>query len=282
MKDHAVLITGASTGIGACCALYLDKLGFRVFAGVRTDSDAANLERESSNNLRTVRLDVTKPETLQATARLIENQLAQGALALHLVNNAGLVVPGPLEYLPLEALRQQFEVNVFGQIAVTQALLPLIRKYSGRVVMMSSIAGRNALPFVGAYSASKFALESLSDSLRLELSTAGIGVSIIEPGSIRTPIWEKARHKADTLAEKLPGEAHERYGKIYEAVMASARRSEARGIAPEAVAKAVHHALSAAKPKTRYVVGRDAEFRMWLRWLPDTVVDWLIRKKLKM
>lgn len=181
----AVLVTGSSTGIGRATAARLDRAGFSVFAGVRNRGDAEALEAEASDRLEPVILDVTDEATILATRERID-QVTGGRLH-GLVNNAGVVVGGPVETMDLDALRRQLEVNLVGQVAVTQQMLPLLREAGGRVVLMSSVGGRMSLPYLSAYHASKFALEAIGDALRMEAKPFGVGVSLVEPGSIRTP-----------------------------------------------------------------------------------------------
>jgi NAD(P)-dependent dehydrogenase (short-subunit alcohol dehydrogenase family) len=274
----AVLVTGSSTGIGEACALHLDGLGFRVFAGVRRDADGEALRKKSSERLKPIHLDVTDVSSITA----VRDTLAREQIELSgLVNNAGIVVAGPLEILPLEEFRRQFEVNVIGQLAVTQAFLPLLRKARGRIVLMGSISGRFATPFIGAYAISKFALEAMADALRVELMPWGIEVSIIEPGSISTPIWEKSRQRSGEIARGIPAESHELYHRQYEAMRKAAKETAESGIPAREVAKTVQHALTAAKPKTRYLVGRDAKRRARLvKFIPDRMLDRMIVKHL--
>ena len=222
----AVLVTGASTGIGAACALGLDRLGMRVFAGVRRATDGAALQRQASPLLTAVAIDVTDVNSIAGAARTITAVMGDAGLA-GLVNNAGIVVPGPLEFLPLADLRRQLEINVVGQIAVTQAMLPLLRAARGRIVNMGSIGGRMATPFVGAYAASKFALEALTDALRVEVRPWRIGVSIIEPGAIATPIWQKSAREGERLREAMPAEAMRLYGQALEALRKGVARAGA-------------------------------------------------------
>ena len=272
-----VVITGASTGIGEACALRLDALGFRVFAGVRKQEDGERLRRAASDRLVPVHLDVADDESVKAAAESVAARL--GDAPLHgLVNNAGIAIAGPLEFMPLDALRRQLAVNVIGQVAVTQAFLPLLRRGPGRIVNMGSVSGRFASPFVGPYSASKFALEALTDALRLELRPWGIRVSIIEPGVIATPIWKKGIATADELVAQMPDEVHTFYGRAIEAI----RRNVGNigGVPPARVAKVVVHALTARNPKPRYVVGRDARFRIGLSYLPTRMRDWVVTKAL--
>ena len=280
--ERAILVTGASTGIGAACALGLDRLGMRVFAGVRRAADGAALQREASPRLTAVAIDVTDAGSIAGAARTITAVMGDAGLA-GLVNNAGIAVPGPLEFLPLADLRRQLEINVVGQIAVTQAMLPLLRAARGRIVNMGSIGGRMATPFVGAYAASKFALEALTDALRVELRPWRIGVSIIEPGAIATPIWQKSAREGERLRAAMPPEATRLYGQALEALRRGAARSERDAIPPDAVVAAVVHALTAPRPRTRYVIGRRAKVQAAIaRWVPDRARDRLLTRVLRL
>ena len=280
--ERAILVTGASTGIGAACALGLDRLGMRVFAGVRRAADGAALQREASPRLTAVAIDVTDTGSIAGAARTITAVMGDAGLA-GLVNNAGIAVPGPLEFLPLADLRRQLEINVVGQIAVTQAMLPLLRAARGRIVNMGSIGGRMATPFVGAYAASKFALEALTDALRVELRPWRIGVSIIEPGAIATPIWQKSAREGERLRAAMPPEATRLYGQALEALRRGAARSERDAIPPDAVVAAVVHALTAPRPRTRYVIGRRAKVQAAIaRWVPDRARDRLLTRVLRL
>jgi NAD(P)-dependent dehydrogenase (short-subunit alcohol dehydrogenase family) len=275
-----VVVTGASTGIGRACALRLDRLGFQVFAGIRRDADAKALKKKAKGGLTTLLIDVTEEASISAAAEAVDNAVGEDGLS-GLVNNAGVVVPGPLEFLPLADLRSQMEVNVIGQVAVTQAFLPLLRKGQGRIVNIGSIGGRMATPFLGAYSASKFAMEALTDSLRMELKPWDISVSIIEPGSIDTRMWEKGQNAADVLLEKLPQKGHELYDPAVAAMRQAAEKTARDAIPPSAVAKAVVHALTADKPRTRYVVGTDARIQAVVaRVVPDRMKDWLVAREM--
>ncbi len=281
-RHKAILITGASTGIGQACALHLDRLGFTVYAGVRTEKDADSLDKQGSERLIPVFLDITDPGSIQVAGQDLSDDLKEHGL-YGLVNNAGIVVAGPLEYLPLPELRKQFEINVFGQMAVTQKFLPLLRQGQAsfgdaRIVNMSSISGRSALPYAGAYSASKHALEALSDSLRLELAPWGIKVSIIEPGAVITPLWDKSETKAKAIFKKISAKGNQLYGPIMERVQHHANESQKKGMTPEEVTKATTHALTAKSPKIRYLVGQDAQLRTWINRLPDALKDKIIRQ----
>ncbi|HEY6085041.1 MAG TPA: SDR family NAD(P)-dependent oxidoreductase, partial [Nitrospira sp.] len=200
-----------------------------------------------------------------------------------LVNNAGIAIGSPLEVIPIPALRKQFEVNVIGQIAVTQAFVPLLRLAKGRIVNMGSIAGRSTIPMMGPYSASKHALRALTDALRLELQPWGIQVSLIEPGAIATPIWDKSLHAAMELEDAASPEAKELYGEAARRVRETVDQAGQRAIPPEAVVQAVWHALTARRPKTRYLIGTDAKLRaIMITWLPDRLQDWILKKVLKL
>lgn len=274
--QRVVVITGASTGIGAACALLLDKLGFSVFAGVRKDIDGQALRQKASPRLIPIFLDVTDPESIISAVETVKNAVGDRGI-WGLVNNAGIVIPGPLELLPIADFRHQIEVNVTGQLAVTQGFLGLLRQGRGRIVNMGSISGRSAVPFMGAYNASKFALEGLTDAMRMELRPWGISVSIIEPGAIATPIWEKSLSQADTDQENLSQSALNLYGQAMQAVRKSVGIIASKGIPADIVAQSVLHALTAKHPKTRYLVGQDAKIGVFLkRLLPDKVYDRLI------
>jgi NAD(P)-dependent dehydrogenase (short-subunit alcohol dehydrogenase family) len=276
----AVVITGASTGIGEACALQLDKLGYRVFAGIRKAADGESLRRRASARLVPVRLDISDETEIAHAARTVTEALGGAGLA-GLVNNAGIVVSGMLEFLPLDALRRQLEVNVIGQIAVTQAFLPSLRKARGRIVNIGSLSGLISSPFTGAYCASKFALEALTDALRQELRPWKIHVSIVEPGFIHTPILTKSLSAADALRAQLPTEALQLYGNSMRVVRDSIERESAKAAPTEVVAKAVVHALTARRPRTRYVVGAHSGLAIRLgRALPDRWRDAMIARHL--
>lgn len=278
----SVVITGASTGIGAACALHLDQLGWRVFAGVRMQADAETLKAKASARLTPIALDVTDTVSIATAAGAVAGAVGQAGLA-GLVNNAGIAVPGPIEFLPLPDLRRQLEINVVGPVAVTQAFLPLIRAGHGRIVNMGSISGRMATPFTGAYGASKFALEALTDALRLELAPWGISVSVIEPGAIATPMWEKSAKAAQAMLEAAPPEALALYADAIQAVRQTAAHSAKSAVDPIEVARAVLHALAAAKPRTRYVVGGRAKIQAAVAQLvPDRVRDRLVAKAMRL
>lgn len=272
----AVVITGASSGIGAACARHLDQLGFTVWAGVRRKTDGDALARAASPRLRVVMLDVTDPMSIAEAGRAIAEGTSGSGLAA-LVNNAGISVAGPLELLPLAEVRTQFEVNVIGALAVTQVLLPSLRLARGRIVNISSIAGLAATPFLGAYCGSKFALEAMSDALRMELAPWGIAVSLVEPGAIQSQIWQRATMSATRVLGEVAPEALALYAEPLGRMQKVIAGAAARAIPADAVAHTVARALTASRPRTRYLVGTDARFRALLkRILPDRAQDRLL------
>lgn len=281
-ESGTVVVTGASTGIGWATALYLDAKGYTVFAGVRRETDAQRCTEEGSERLTPITLDVTKPELIKAAEQKVRDAVGEAGLA-GLVNNAGVGFGGPVEYIPLDHYRQSFEVNFFGQIAVTQAFLPLLRRAPGTIVNITSIGGRIANPFMSPYNATKFALESLSDSLRNELRPWGIDVVAVEPGSIDTPIWSKAGETATEIQSEMPDEARRLYGAQIESFGEALEETADRGIPPERVAKAIHKAISEDKPKARYLVGTDAKVAARLNsLLSDRAFDRLVARRMKL
>jgi len=270
-EQKAIVVTGASSGIGAAAALALAQMGNVVFAGVRTDADAERISRDHPN-LRTVRLDVTRSDTIIAAAQTVR---ATGMRLTGLVNNAGIVVAGPLEHVSEAELRMQFDVNVLGQIAVTQAFLPLLREAHGRIVFVGSISGRITMPYIAAYSASKFALRALVDGLRFELEPDGIKVTLIEPGSVKTPIWRKGREGYEGRWDTLPA----RYRRAMQAVLEQSEREERTGISTDRVTHAIVEALFALKPRAHYFVGASARLGgSIVPLLPARLRDTIFRK----
>ena len=277
-----VLITGASTGIGAACAVACAKRGMTVFAGVRSLDGTNGLKITGGTDIIPLLLDVTDGESIKRAAAAVGSRVG-GAGLFGLINNAGIAIGGPLELIPLDHLRRQLEVNVTGQIAVTQAVLPLLRVARGRIVNMGSIAGRGTIPMMGPYSASKHALEALTDALRLELYPWGIEVSIIEPGAIATPIWDKSLKRSLEVEAEMPADRKHLYQVAAERIRESVGQAAARAIPTDAVVEAVLHALTASRPKTRYLVGGDAKLRAFMqKWLPDRLQDWILKKVLKL
>jgi NAD(P)-dependent dehydrogenase (short-subunit alcohol dehydrogenase family) len=276
----AAVVTGASSGIGRATALHLDSLGFRVFAGVRKDADAESLRAEGSERLEPLMVDVTDESSIETAAREISERVADAGLA-GLVNNAGIGLGGPVELLALDDVRRQLEVNLVGQVGVTQALIPMVRKAKGRIVFMSSVGGRLAIPYMSPYHMSKWGVEALADALRIELRPWGIEVVLIEPGSIATAMWDKAQDEAAGVIERMDAEGRALYGENVAALQASAQEEAARGIAPQRVAEVVGRALTARRPRTRYLVGRDAKINARVRRLvPDRVFDRLLSRQI--
>jgi NAD(P)-dependent dehydrogenase (short-subunit alcohol dehydrogenase family) len=261
-----VIITGASSGIGMECALYLDRRGYRVFAGVRKASDAEVLTKAASPRLSPVIVDVTDAKSVSDASRQVAEAL--GAVPLvGLVNNAGIGLGGPVEFLAPAELRRQMEVNLVGPLAVIQAFMPMLRRSRGRIVNISSIGGKVATPFLSAYCASKFALEALSDCLRAELKPWGIEVSIVEPGAVKTRIFEKARGTVDDVLRALPPDGVRYYGPEIDVMRNLIAMQERSAVPAERVAKVVEHALTARRPHARYLVGFDAKLLASLHWM---------------
>jgi NAD(P)-dependent dehydrogenase (short-subunit alcohol dehydrogenase family) len=275
VPSGTVLVTGASSGIGEAAALHLRELGFDAVAAVRKDEDARRL---AARGLRTLKIDVTDVDSIAAA----RDELGDGPLA-GLVNNAGIAVAAPLEFLPLDQLRHQLEVNLIGQLAVTQRFLPALRAARGRIVNVSSIGGRVALPLVGAYHASKFALEAISDTLRRELLSQGVDVIVIEPGGVKTPIWRKGDELAAELTADLSPEGRRLYGNLIAGIRKQTTKiATETGIEPRVVAEAIGHALTAKRPRARYLVGRDAKVRApAAAVLPDRLMDRIVARTLR-
>lgn len=255
----------------------LDANGWRVFAGVRRDEDAESLRAAGSERLAPVMLDVTDAGAIASTVDLLAGELGDAGLD-GLVNNAGVAIPSPLETMPIEDFRRQVEVNLTGQVAVTQAMLPLIRTAGGRIVFISSIGGRIAFPLTGAYHAAKWGVEAVGDVFRQELRPWGISVSIVEPGSIDTPIWDRGEREADEMGERVPAR-EELYGKAIASYRKVVRTLAERGIPPDKVAEVVERALSARRPRTRYLVGLDAKMQARLKIvIPTRLFDRIVAR----
>jgi NAD(P)-dependent dehydrogenase (short-subunit alcohol dehydrogenase family) len=273
---RSVLVTGASTGIGRATALRLNAAGWQVFAGVRKQEDATALREAGRERLTPLILDITDAGQVAAAAARVEAESKRGLDGL--VNNAGVAIPGPLETLAIEDFRRQVEVNMTAHVAVTQALLPALRAARGRVVFISSIGGRVAFPLTGAYHAAKFGIEAVGDVFRQELRPWGISVSIVEPGSIDTPIWERGERTAEEIGTP---EREALYGKVVEGYRKVVRDTAERGIAPEKVAKAIEHALSAGRPRPRYLVGLEAKVTARARLLlPTRIFDRIVARQM--
>ena len=280
-KLGAVVVTGASTGIGKAIALRLDQRGFKVFATVRKENDAKELASQASGELTPIFMDVTDQSSIDAAKILVNEAVGEMGLA-GLVNNAGVAFTSPLEFVPINELRWLFDVNFFGLLSVTQAFLPLIRQKRGRIVNISSIAAIFVAPFHGPYSASKVALNGLSDAIRLELKPHGVQVSVIICGSINTPIWEKGSQISKRIVNSYPPQASELYGKQASNLGNYFLRLGRTGIRPEAAAKAVEHALTARRAKQTYYVGPDAYFYIISSKLVyGRLRDWMIMQNIR-
>ncbi|MDX2084142.1 MAG: SDR family NAD(P)-dependent oxidoreductase [Candidatus Melainabacteria bacterium] len=301
MLPKLAVISGASSGIGYAAALYLAQAGWQVMAGVRTPQDADKLRHDSVTQgftgLMPVMLEITDASSIEGVRRQAQDWLSRQqppspngqqaepeqavsspAYVLAVINNAGYSLAGPLEHLPIEAIRHQLEVNVLGSIALTQALLPLLKgAQRGRLVMMSSISGRISLPYIGPYAASKHALEAIADAWRVELDPWGVCVSVIQPGAVQTPIWQRAQTQAQQLSAQFPAEAWHDYGADLQRFNRLAQRCEQTGMPVSAVVQAIHHAVSHPRPKARYLLGADAKRNRWLNHLPAAWRDGLIR-----
>jgi NAD(P)-dependent dehydrogenase (short-subunit alcohol dehydrogenase family) len=266
-----VVVTGASTGIGEATARKLGELGFDVYAGVRKEADAERVGQMAG--VTPLMLDITDADSIAAAAATA----GEGPLA-GLVNNAGAAITAPLEFIPIDQLRRQVEVNFIGHVAVTQAFLPALRRGSGRIVNISSIGGKLALPLAGPYAASKFAIEGMSDSLRREVAQHGVDVIVIEPGGVKTPIWDKGLAEANEMRASFGPEAERLYGKLFDKIQAEALKvANETGLEPGAAADVIAEAMTARRPRARYLIGRDAKVRARMAAvLPDRVFDRLL------
>ncbi len=276
-KPRTILITGASTGIGAACALELDRLGHTVYAGVRKAEDGQRLRDQATSRLQPMLLDVTDPAAIRSAAESIAAAVGPRGLQ-GLVNNAGIIVPGPLELLPAEDFRRQFEVNVLGTQAVTQAMLPLVRSGQGRIVIVGSIAGRVTPPFMGAYAATKHALEAVADALRMELRMWQIPVSLVQPDNVATSIWGKFQDSAEALMGRMPGEVGRKYAAELIRAREAGEKMGAKGMPVAKVVAAIRHALLAPQPKSRYPLGLRTRLAIWAAGrLSDRLMDYFMR-----
>lgn len=268
-----MFITGANSGIGKATAERLARAGFTVIPGVRNPDSLTEPVKDP------VTIDLADADSVGPACEQVLDRA--GGRLVGLVNNAGISLSGPFETLPLAEWRRQFEVNVFGQLAVTQALLPALLSSRGRIVNIGSIGGRYASPFLGPYNASKFAVRAWSDSLRVELAPHGVHVALVEPGSIDTPLWGKGFSHADAEVERLTDEQRARYERQIGGARKVAEFAAAHGIPPDKVAKVVEHALSSARPKGRYLVGADAHMQAGVAVLPTRAMDRVTRLLLR-
>jgi NAD(P)-dependent dehydrogenase (short-subunit alcohol dehydrogenase family) len=270
-----VIVTGASAGIGAATALHLRELGFSVLAGVRREQDAKRLRE---GGLTPIRLDVNDPDQIAAARAEVGDRPLAG-----LVNNAGVIYLGPLEFVRIEDLRLQLEVNVIGQVAVTQAFIDGLRAGHGRIVNLGSSAGRLATAMNGPYAASKFALNAITDALRQELLLQGVGVILVEPGAVNTRLVNSTTQRVNQLQRDGPPELMQRYGAMLATALDSMIRiNQWTGLDASTVATVIGKALTARRPRTRYLVGQDAYLQAaTAKLLPDRLVDRLFLNLIK-
>ncbi|WNG16871.1 SDR family oxidoreductase [Cystobacter fuscus] len=273
-----VIVTGASSGIGAATARELARRGFHVLAGVRRDRDADALR---GPGIEPLILDITHPEHIRALAARVQGD-PQGRAVRALVNNAGVPVNVPVEVFPIDEWRRLFEVNLFGHVAVTQALLPALVRGKGRVINISSVGGRVAMATYGPYAGTKFALEAVSDALRREIAPSGVQVVVVEPGAVRTEMLGRAATTAQQLASTLTPEQGQRYGGLVQAIAAQTASATEWGVPAETAAQVIARAVTARKPRTRYTVGRDAALVTFMaRILPDRMLDCVVAATLR-
>ncbi|WP_433619195.1 SDR family NAD(P)-dependent oxidoreductase [Paenibacillus cellulositrophicus] len=277
--QELVVVTGTSSGIGRATAEQLAAEGFHVLAGVRRQEDADKIKRK---NIEPVIVDVTNINTLKALAERVE-QDPLGRPLRAVVNNAGIAVNAPLEMVPLDEFRRQIEVSVIGQVAVIQALTPALLNSGGRVVNIGSLGGKVSMPGFGIYSAAKYAMEAINDSLRREMSSFGLKVIMITPGGVSTGLSEQGITTAERLAKLMTPDQHRRHDRLFDAVKAQAETWATDGIRPEKVAAVVSRAIHVRKPRTRYTVGRDSALLTRLvRILPDKLLDRMLRSQMKL
>jgi len=278
----AVVVTGASTGIGRATALLLDREGYRVFAGIRKEADARELAKDGSDRLTPITLDVTDAEQIDSARQQVTDAVGDEGL-VGLVNNAGVGGGGPIEFMPLDELRRTLEINLIGQVAVTQAFIPLMRKAKGTIVFIASIGGRVASPFMSPYNTSKFGIEALGESLRHELRPWEIDVVVVEPGSIDTEIWAKGNEQIRERLEELQEDARRLYGRQLARFAEGINETASRGIPPEKVAEVIHKSIASDNPRHRYLVGTDAKIGARLKGtLPDRTFSKLAARQMKM
>jgi NAD(P)-dependent dehydrogenase (short-subunit alcohol dehydrogenase family) len=275
--NKAIVITGTSTGIGKACALYLDKMGYIVYAGVRKQADGDSLKNEASERLTPVILDVTNAESISAAAGVIEKET--GGNVFGLINNAGIGRGGALEVTPVAEIHKLMEVNVIGFMAMTQAFIPMLRKAKGRIINIGSTSSLLAFPGASAYSASKFAVRAITDSLRLELKPFGMSVILVAPGAVESAIWEKGKAYKEELRKTVKPEIAELYASLRK--FGDRLNAEVKKIPADEVAKAVAHAFTSKKPKRYYIVGNDAKGAAKAAKLPKGLMDWIILKRIQ-
>ncbi len=279
----SVVIIGASSGIGQACAVYLDRLGFQVFASVLTEAEAKTLQEKTSSRLTPLILDITNEQLITAAVETVTNAVGERGI-IGLINNAGIASIGPLEISPLEDIRKQLEVNVIGLIAVTQRFIPLLRQSRGRLLNIGSICGFMPSPFYGVYPASKYALESISDLFRFELRPWGIDVSLIQLGPVESPLFEKIGKQVEDLETNLAPEKRNLYSDFFDMMHRWRDNNFQDGLpklSTEAAARKIVYALTTSQPKSRYFVAKTS-VKIWsiIRFLPDKILDAILREQM--
>jgi NAD(P)-dependent dehydrogenase (short-subunit alcohol dehydrogenase family) len=278
VQRDAVLVTGASTGIGAATAVRLARGGMLVFANVRRAEDGQRLQHEAGANVRPLVFDVTDPEGIERARRTVAAE--PGIVLRAVINNAGIGLAGPLELMPLEDIRKTMEVNYIAPLAIAKAFLPLLRESRGRLINVTSAAGKFASPFGGAYAASKFALEAASDALRVELASFGIPVIVVEPGSVKTPFWDRGVAAGEAMMGQVPSASLALYQSNIDSFRAFLLANLKNGAEPDRIATVIQRALVARNPRARYIAGDDVRIQMLLARLPEALRDALVRRAL--
>jgi short-subunit dehydrogenase len=277
MKNKSVLITGSSTGIGRACALYLDKKGYKVYAGIRKESDAESLKSESSDLLTPIILEVTDIKSIENSYKLINDDSTHELFGI--VNNAGIGISGVLEAISVNDIRNLMEVNVIGLMAVTKTFIPLLKSTKGRIINIGSTSSFFSSPGASAYSASKFAVRAISDSLRLELKHLDITVSLVAPGAVESEIWKKSKSYKEKVRQSVSPDILKDYSTIIN--FGNKLLETVKPIPAIEVAKTVADALESSKPKRYYYVGSDCKAAVKFAKLPHSLMDSLILKKIQ-
>ena len=275
-ENKAILISGFSTGIGKACAFHLDKLGFKVYAGIRKQADVDILKEKASDKLSPMILDVTDTESIENAVTIIER--GNDGELFGLINNAGIGLSGVVEVTPVDEIRKLMEVNVIGLLALTKAMIPLLRKGKGRIINIGSPSGLIALPGVSVYAASKFAVRAITDSLRVEVKSFGVKVILVSPGPTDSEIWKKVKAYKKDLRKNVKPEIAEHY--ISFAKFGDKMEKELKTMPANVVAKTVTKALMSAKPNLFYNVGSDAKGAAFFAKLPKRLTDWMILKRI--
>jgi len=276
-RKKSIVISGTSTGIGKSCALHLDKLGFYVYAGVRKPADGKKLKKEASDRLKPIILNVTDSESIAEAAHFIAKET--GGKLYGLVNNAGVGLGGVLEVTPVDEIKKLMDVNVIGLLETTQAFIPMLRKSNGRIINIGSTSSLLAFPGASVYSASKFAVRAISDSLRLELKPFDMKVILVAPGAIESEIWDKGKTYKDSLRKTISPEISQLYSALIK--FGDKINAEMKRIPANEVAKVVANAFISNKPKQYYIVGNDAKVAAKVARLPKGFLDWVIGKRIQ-